>query len=201
MTREQLEAEATRKITNLKKAGLGRKSHAANILGDVFGRRTRQIKITNEKERAAAKAFIEAETSTVKGYKRMLKVKGENFRAQLKKFLPQVQGFTDEQKAFIIKVFDTMTFDELQQFADVYGDIFNAYADSQQQFIATNKRVLDNVSRYKTDSARRVINALLAKGNIEKEKAVIRRAQMAGFNFSNKEGEDIAEAIRTGGRI
>lgn len=201
MTREQLEAEATRKITNLKKAGLGRKSHAANILGDVFGRRTRQIKITNEKERAAAKAFIEAETSTVKGYKRMLKVKGENFRAQLKKFLPQVQGFTDEQKAFIIKVFDTMTFEELQQFADVYGDIFNAYADSQQQFIATNKRVLDNVSRYKTDSARRVINALLAKGNIEKEKAVIRRAQMAGFNFSNKEGEDIAEAIRTGGRI
>lgn len=201
MTREQLEAEATRKITNLKKAGLGKKSPAARILADVFGRRARKIKITNAKEYAAAKAFVEAETSTVKGYKRVIRAKGYNFKYQLIKYLPEVSGFSAKDKEFLKKVLLSMTDEEIHTLADVYGEIFEAFTDSKQKFIATNKRMLENVLRYKTRSARRVINALLAKGNINKEKKKLMKAQMNGVNFNNMEGEDIAEAIRRGRRL
>ena len=195
MTKQELEREASRRITALKRAKIN--SPAAQLLLDVFGRRTRTVKIKNEREYLAAKAFVGAATSTPAGARRVEKEKAANFKQQLLNFLPRVPGFTDEQKQRVMDVFNAMTPAQMSQFADTYGDIFATATDSKQQFITVNGRALDRVLRYKiTTSASRVAKYLLAPTNIAKEEKALKRAQALKGSFAHEEADVILGKIR-----
>lgn len=193
MTKNELLKEANRKLRNLKRAGY--MTPARENLEKHFGKG--YIKsIDDMSDRYEAKKFIAAATSTAAGYKKTRKAQTANFKHYLKRMVPNMSQYTPEERAKIEAVIDSWTDAQVGMIAKTYKPIITAMQDSDQEAITINNLLFDKISRYSKASVAKINDAILSPRSLKKEDRAIIRAQISAMDYSQKEGDKIAQKIR-----
>lgn len=193
MTKNELLKEANRKLRNLKRAGY--MTPARENLEKHFGRG--YIKsIDDMSDRYEAKKFIAAATSTAAGYKKVRKAQTANFKQYLKRMVPNMSQYTPEERSKIEAVIDSWTDAQVGMIAKTYKPIITAMQDSDQEAITINNLLFDKISRYAKSSVAKINDAILSPRSLKKEDRAIIRAQISAMDYSQKEGDKIAQKIR-----